>query len=281
MICNPAPFHIPVALALARAGSHLLIEKPLSDALVGISELIQVCQEAGVVALTGYNLRFLPSLNRFHELIRSAAAGPVLSVRMEVGQYLPGWRPGTDYRASVSARKALGGGVLLELSHELDYLRWIFGEVVWVQGTLSRQSSLEIDVEDTAHLTCGVASADGGRTLVASISLDFIRRDTTRVCTALCENGSLRWDGVAGIVSHYVPSAGQWQTVFHHVPARDDSYRAEWQHFLECISTGESPLISVEDGMKVMQIIAAAHKASDIGGLVRLPTAPDGNGNTL
>ena len=73
-------------------------------------------------------------------------------LRCEIGQYLPLWRPGSDYRLGVSANRALGGGVLLELSHELDYLRWIFGDVDWVQASLERQSALEIDVEDTAHL---------------------------------------------------------------------------------------------------------------------------------
>ena len=58
-----------------------------------------------------------------------------------------------DYRKTVSAQKILGGGVLLELSHELDYLRWIFGDVEFVQAQLARQSELDIDVEDTAHIS--------------------------------------------------------------------------------------------------------------------------------
>ena len=63
------------------------------------------------------------------------------------------------------ARQELGGGAPLELSHELDYLRWIFGEVEWVKATLGRQSSLEIDVEDTVHLILGFASAANGNKL--------------------------------------------------------------------------------------------------------------------
>ena len=83
--------------------------------------------------MTAYNLRFLPSLQAYRERIQFGVIGKVLSVRCEIGQYLPSWRPGSDYRQAVSASRALGGGALLELSHEIDYLRWIFGEVAWVQ----------------------------------------------------------------------------------------------------------------------------------------------------
>ena len=70
------------------------------------------------------------------DLMQNKIVGKILSVRCEVGQFLPSWRPNIDYRESVSARKALGGGALLELSHEIDYLMWIFGDIDWVKATL-------------------------------------------------------------------------------------------------------------------------------------------------
>lgn len=192
VIASPAPFHIATAQALAEAGVHLLIEKPLSASLNGVMQLLETCQKQGTVLLTGYNLRFLPSLQRFRDLLGDGVIGKVLSVRCEIGQYLPSWRPDADYRQGVSARRELGGGALLELSHELDYLRWIFGEVDWVKATLSRQSSLALDVEDTAHLTLGFAPADDGHQLIGTVNMDFVRHDTTRLCTTIGENGSLR-----------------------------------------------------------------------------------------
>ena len=112
-----------------------------------------------------------------------------MSVRCEISHYLPSWRPECDYRQGVSGRGELSGGALLELSHEIDYLRWIFGEAVWVNATLSRQSRLEIDVEDTAHLVIGFAPDNGGRQLIASVNMDFIRHDNTRLCIAIGEKG--------------------------------------------------------------------------------------------
>jgi predicted dehydrogenase len=266
VIASPATFHIATAQALAEAGVHLLIEKPLSVSLSGITQLLETCRGQGVVLLTGYNLRFLPSLQRYRDLLSESIIGKVLSVRCEIGQYLPSWRPDSDYRQGVSAKREFGGGALLELSHELDYLRWIFGEVEWVKATLSRQSLLEIDVEDTAHLTLGFASAPDGYQLIGALDLDFIRHDTTRLCTAIGEKGSLRWNGLTGEVLFYGAGRKKWDLVFSHQHHRDDSYMAEWQDFITCIIEEKSPFVSGEDGFKVLQIIEAARKSSSCDG---------------
>lgn len=269
VIASPASFHVDVAQSLARVGAHLLVEKPLSASLEGVSQLIDICSKQNTVLMTGYNLRFLSSLQRFRDMLNERVLGKVLSVRCEIGQYLPSWRPDTDYRQGVSARRELGGGALLELSHELDYLRWIFGDVKWVRATLSRQSSLEIDVEDTAHLILGFTSGADGHQLIASVNLDFIRHDTTRICTAICEKGSLRWNGLTGVVEQFEAGAKEWRELFRHQHQRDDSYLAEWHHFLDCINAKTVPLISGEDGLKVLQIIDAARQAAGAGNEVQ------------
>lgn len=266
VIASPAPFHIATAQALAEVGVHLLIEKPLSASLSGVMQLLETCQNQSVVLLTGYNLRFLPSLQRYRDLLGEGVVGKVLSVRCEIGQYLPSWRLDSDYRQGVSARHELGGGVLLELSHELDYLRWIFGEVDWVKASLSRQSMLEIDVEDTAHLTLGFASALDGYQLIGAVNLDFVRHDTTRLCTAIGEKGSLRWNGLTGEVLFYGAGKKEWELMFSHQHHRDDSYMAEWKNFIECVNTHKIPLITGEDGLKVLQIIEAARYSAKSGG---------------
>lgn len=266
VVANPAPFHMPVAIALAKSGSHLLIEKPLAASLSDVPQLLTIAGQKNLILLTGYNLRFLPSLQRFRRLLHEGLVGRVLSVRCEVGQYLPDWRPDSDYRIGVSARRDLGGGALLELSHELDYLRWIFGEVRWVRASLSKQSALHIDVEDTAHLILGFASAHAPDQLVGTVTLDFIRHDTTRFCTAIGESGSLRWNGLTGVVEHFPAGNGEWTEVFRHAPQRDDSYRAEWRHCLDCIAFGHPPLISGEDGMAVLEIIEAARRSAQDSG---------------
>jgi predicted dehydrogenase len=261
VIANPATFHTAVALKLTEWGVHLLIEKPIAVSQESIQLLLDLSRKNNTVLLVGYNLRFLSSLQEFRSALHLQKIGKVLSVRCEVGQFLPSWRPNTDYRQGVSARSKLGGGVLLELSHEIDYLRWIFGEVEWVTAILSQQSDLDIDVEDTAHLIFGfTAKIEDRIQLIASVNLDFIRRDITRLCTAIGDQGSLRWDGLAGTIGQFDLESKTWVEVFR--DEEKDSYASEWKHFLKCISGYEKPLISGNDGLKVLEVIEAARQSS-------------------
>lgn len=210
----------------------------------------------------GYNLRFLDSLVNFRQLLQSRVFGRVVSVQCQVGQFLPAWRPGSDYRLGVSANKHLGGGVLLEYSHEIDYLRWIFGEIEWVSAWTSTQSSLRVDVEDYAHLLFGFCQDSQGQSLLCSLNMDFIRHDKTRVCTAICEKGSIRWNGVTGVVESQSAGRGKWNTVYQSVQALSDTYQLQWFHFAHCIETNIPPKPGSEDGIAVLRIIKAARESS-------------------
>jgi len=273
VIANPASHHLNVALRLADAGVHLLVEKPIASSSRGVEELIELARARGSVLMTGYNLRFMPTLRRFRELLGERRVGRVLSVRAEVGQYLPGWRPDSDYRQTVSAQAALGGGVLLELSHEIDYLRWLFGEVSWVSAILNRQSALEIDVEDSAHLILGFSAESDGVPVLATLNMDFLRHDTTRGCTVIGDAGSLRWNAITGVVDVFEAGGTSWKTLDEHPPHRDESYLAEWQHFLACISDGGAPVVSGADGLAVLRVIEAARHSSSTGAVARLDRA--------
>ena len=265
VIASPAPFHAAVAQALASVGCHLLIEKPLADTWRAAAPLVKQAKTCRQIFLLGYNLRYLPSLQRFRQSFNDGLIGRAMSVRCEIGQYLPSWRPAIDYRKSVSARRELGGGVLLELSHELDYLCWLFGEAHWVRATLARQSDLAIDVEDTAHLTLGFGEQI--RPLIAALTLDFIRHDTTRQCTIIGKTGSLRWNAISGSVEHYPAGAGAWESLFVQEPERNQSYLAEWQHMVACMEGQEQPLVTVHDGFHILKIIEAAHHSSRAAGV--------------
>lgn len=262
VIATPATFHLSAAMLLAEAGVHLLIEKPLAATIGGVKDLLEACKKTNAVLAIGYNLRFLQSLQKFKLMLDDQVIGDLWSVRSEVGQYLPSWRPDSDYRQGVSAQYALGGGALLELSHEIDYLRWIFGEVDWVQAVLTQQSDLEMDVEDSAHLILGFVAKSTEKSIVATVNLDFIRQDTTRLCTVIGKLGSLRWNGISGAVELWALGTQGWQEVYKYQATRDESYVAEWQNFIACIKQGFQSLITGEDGLKVLQIIDAARLAA-------------------
>ncbi len=269
VIANPASHHLDMALTLARQGVHLLVEKPISNkATPRVLELIRICKEQGLALMTGYNLRFLPSLNVFRDLLLQNKAGKVFSIRAEVGQYLPDWRPDSDYRQTVSAQKKLGGGILLELSHEIDYMQWLFGRVDWVKAHIVRHSDLEIDVEDTAYLLLGFGSGELGRQRVASLNMDFIRHDTTRQCVVIGDQGTLRWNGIEGKVDFFPASGSEWEVIFSDQPERDLTYREEIMHFVSCVKNGEIPKVTGEDGLLTLVVVDAAKKSSEEGKVI-------------
>ena len=265
VICNPASEHINTALKFVDSGANIFIEKPISHSTKEIIQLISALEATNGVLLVGYNLRYLKSLQAFRKHLNEGLIGKPLSVRCEVGQYLPSWRPKKDYRDSVSAKRELGGGVLLELSHEIDYLRWIFGEVDWVRATLLRQSELEIDVEDTVHLTLGFENRTPDRQLIASLNMDFIRHDATRSCTVIGDRGSLCWDGILGEVSLFQAEKKSWETLFNNDNGIEETYILEWQELVRAIEKNMSPAVTGEDGLRVVEIIEAAHLSAESG----------------
>jgi predicted dehydrogenase len=269
VLANPATFHADLARALLGVGCRLLIEKPLAADVEQAQAIVRDAQEVGIACQVGYNLRFMPSLIEFRRILRSEFVGEILSVRCEVGQHLAGWRPGVDYRQCVSARRELGGGVLLELSHELDYLGWIFGPIEWVNAWTGRQSALEIDVEDTAHLILGFKAPSKVCTV---LTMDFIRHDTTRRCVAIGTKGSLFWDALGGVVEVCNAGSSERLELFRQHDDRDVTYRNQWSafmarpHSLVMPSPQLETVATLEEGLFTLQVVEAARQsASNFG----------------
>lgn len=264
VIAGAASSRMDICLALATKGTHLLIEKPISNSSQNVETLIDACDQNKAVLAVGYNLQFDESLGFFRDKIQSLTVGIPLLVQSSVGQYLPSWRNNSDYQDSVSASSKLGGGVLLELSHEINYLEWIFGSIHWARATIMRQSSLKIDVEDSALLTLGIENSSNSN-LVATLNMDFIRHDYVRKCVVVGELGSLKWDGIKHEVSVFEKDAKDWKVLFTSKKSIADTYVEEWKDFLHCIETGDSPRVSGVDGLKTLQVIEAIRLSAPSG----------------
>lgn len=262
IISSPSSKHLEAAIPFAKKGIHMLIEKPLSSSSVDLERLLRIANKNGCIISVGYNLRFLRSLNFFRSFIIQKKIGRILSVRCEAGQFLPSWRPSTDYRKSVSGQKSLGGGVLRELSHEIDYLAWIFGKVEWIQSDVKLISDLEIDVEDSAHIILGLSSNNSQKQIVVNLSLDFLRHDTTRTCTAIGENGTLRWNGVSNIVEFFKAGSKDWEVLFQDVSIRDETYNLQLDNIITCINQNKKPRVTLENGASTIKIIEAIESSA-------------------
>lgn len=268
IIAGPASTHIKTASYFVNMNVPMIIEKPLSHNCDGVNNFLSSVDSKQLCVSVGYNLRFVSSLQRFKQVIDDGVLGEIHSVRCEVGQYLPDWRPDADYKQSVSANASMGGGVLLELSHEIDYLQWIFGPIKAVSGYVKNTDRLDIDVEDTAHLLFSLTKKQDKKSLMVSVDMDFIRRDPTRVCLVIGEHGTLRWDGIADEVSIYNTDHSQWKLVYKGNMSRDESYKKALHLFIDCIDNNRSPLVTANDGSSVLNVIEAIRQSSDSHQLV-------------
>lgn len=259
LITNPAPFHIPVAKKLADEGIDLFIEKPLSTDLPGIDMLQEISQARKKIIMVGYNLRFHRPLQVIKQSLESGSIGDILSIRAEVGQYLPDWRPDSDYRSTVSARKELGGGVVFELSHELDYVRWLVGEVTTVSAHAGHLSNLDMDCEDTAEIILKFKNG-----AIGSVHLDMVQRSPARFCKIIGTEGTLMWEGNTDSISLFTLKKPQWSLI--HPPGkvdRNEMYLSELRHFLYCVETRTEPAIGIEDGKRALKIALAVLRSSE------------------
>lgn len=190
----------------------------------------------------GYNLRFHPLL----QLIKEKIAGKNLwNIHVICGSYLPEWRPGRDYRETSSAKKETGGGVLLDLSHELDYVKWLGGPIGLNHVVNEKVSDLEIETDDLL-LLCGRSS----RSAHVYISLNYFTRQPTRQILIDGEGICIQANLIANKVSIYeqgVKSEFAWPEL-----QRNDTYQA--QH--KAIIAGDySYVCTYSEGLETMRLI--------------------------
>ena len=259
LVCTPPVYHVEEALLALRARAHVFIEKPLSHESSGVEILIAEARRHDRSVQIGYNLRFHPGLQILKELIDSGKIGRVLWLNVEAGQYLPDWRPWQNYRESYSARKELGGGIILDGSHELDYICWLLGRPTEVSCRAEHLSGLEVNVEDSAWIY--LTFPERRR---AELHLDFVQRTYTRTCKVVAETGTALWDFTSQEVRWFSADEPGWHSI-PYVFEANDMYVAEMRHFLESLGRGTGPLIDLEQGRDLIRVVEAAKKSSSEG----------------
>ncbi len=255
-VCSPPVFHVLQALEAVKGNAHVFIEKPLSHSLVGVDELIAEAEVRQRVVQVGYNFRFHPGLRKIKQLLDQGVIGRLLWARAEMGQYLPDWRPWQDYRRGYTARHDLGGGIILDSSHELDYITWFFGQPTEVVCMAGKVSGLEVNVEDSATILLRFA---GGSQ--ADIHVDFVQRGYNRSCKLAGEQGTILWDYSTNQVRVYHADGDHWETISYAFEG-NDMYVAEEKHFLECLDKSMVPVVDLQQAKKVLEIALAAKSSA-------------------
>lgn len=270
IVSSPASEHVANATPFLQRGVPLFLEKPLAAASADLGDFVQRCGDADGFAMVGYVLRFLPVLHALRGHLREGRLGEVHTVRVEVGQYLPDWRPQADYRAGVSAQRRLGGGALLELSHEIDYATWLFGWPRTLQCSCAHLSPLEIDVEDSAHVLLEYPDKR------ISLQLDFLQRVARMAVQIVASKGTLMADLIREELVWFDPEHPEgtaWPA--EKLPNGNDIYLRQFDLFFHKALPGYRPAYpqtpgfdswaTVAEAANVLQLVDAAKRASDSG----------------
>lgn len=259
IISNPTALHLNVALLAARAGYHLLLEKPVAEKFdQRVQDLVSVVNINNLKTLVGFQFRFHPVLERVKRILDSRQLGRPLSFHVHWGEYLPGWHPWEDYRLSYAARKDLGGGVVNTLCHPLDYCRWLFGEVRSVTALTGKVSDLDLDVEDFAEIILTTEND-----CVGSVHLDYFQRPPSHWIEINCEKGQIRWDNADGGARIYNAENDSWESI--EPPKgfqRNDLFLAEIEHFLDLLKGASASRCTLADGIAALKLTEMVHESS-------------------
>lgn len=256
LVCTPPVMHVTQAIRALRSGAGVFIEKPVSNSLEDVSELQLEAMKRNATVRVGYNLRFHPGIRALKNLVDEGAAGRILWVRAETGQYLPDWRPWQNYRDSYTARRDLGGGIILDASHEINYILWLLGpprELVCMAG---RVSELAVNVEDCATILMRLNSG-----AQADIHLDFVQRCQSRSCTVAGDEATLQWNFARNEVSVLRPNGPVEHVAFNF--ETNEMYLAELEDFLSDSPGSAASRNSLAESKLTLEIALASLASSE------------------
>ncbi|WP_335920961.1 Gfo/Idh/MocA family oxidoreductase [Shewanella algae] len=249
IIASPAPFHVSHALPLIQAGIPVLIEKPVAVSIESTQKLQDAASRYRTPVAVGYCLRYLSSALKMKSLLASDKIGHLYHAHVEIGQYLPDWRPSKDYRESVSAKASLGGGALLELSHEFDYTQWLLGDLTLEHAILRQTKELDLEVEDNADLLLSTS-----KQAIVHMHLDFLQRKAHRQCRFVGSKGALEWDLIGNEIRFVTPQGIQ---VLYSEPEWDKNqmYTAMLADFVAQINQQPAQCVSLAEAAQSVELI--------------------------
>lgn len=242
LISNPTRCHYDSIYECLKLSVPLFIEKPVLDKLEQAGELLNAIERDKITTYVGCNIRFLHSISFIKNYIEQRAPR-INEVNVYCGSYLPNWRPNQDFRQSYSSMPELGGGVHLDLIHELDYIKWIFGQPINVKKILRSKSSLDISSVDYANYVILYSA------FTASVILNYYRITPRRTLEIVTDNDVVNVDLLNNSVCSNCDGVliESEQTIV-------DTYVAQMKYFVECVMKRSDTFNNFSEGVKVLSI---------------------------
>jgi predicted dehydrogenase len=265
VICTPAHLHVAIATELLLRGLHVLIEKPLSQSLAGVAEMLATHERSGRKAAVAYILHVYPILAAVREFLQSGAIGPVLHATCTSGQYFPGGRPPHTVHYSKTYyrdRKTGGGAIQDALTHTANWFESVLGPTDSVLCDCSHQALPDVSVEDTVNI-----SARNGTTLV-NYTLNQFQAPSETTLQFNTATGSLKVEMHNHRWGVFRLGDKDWSWTEVPTQDRDAPFIAQAASFLDLIEGKPSRLCSLEAAVQTLRFNLAALASSDSGARV-------------
>jgi predicted dehydrogenase len=259
VVASPNIFHLPQALACARAGIHLLIEKPLGTEPGAVGELQEAIEAGSLYAHVGSNWKFHPAFVTMKRLVDEGRIGRIVGAQVLAGHWLPDWHPWEDYRRGYSARADLGGGAVFD-SHELDTLTWLVGPAEALTGFAARTGAIETETEDIAGACLRLAT--GG---IATLQLDYLQREARRRYHLTGTEGTIEWDLQDGAVRIFTVAERETERLARGLDDLNEMYVEQTRHVLAGVREGAAPVTPISQAAEVLLLQTALRETLDDG----------------
>jgi predicted dehydrogenase len=244
IIATPTFLHQKNIDELISFGKPLFIEKPLSNTLK-IESLFPLISEKGIFTYVACNLRFLDVINYVKENYINSEI-KINEVNSYCGSYLPDWRPNQDFRKNYSSDALKGGGVHLDLIHEIDYLYWFFGKPLETKKYFKKSSTLKIPAYDYANYILEYEN------FTASVVLNYYRKDSKRTLEIVAETKTILVD----LLNNKIYENGE--LVYQSNQKLNDTYEEQLRFFINQIQSNKKQIFnSVNEAFEVLKMSLA------------------------
>jgi predicted dehydrogenase len=259
-VCTPTHLHINTIKKIHKFTTcHFYLEKPFSSSIKGCAETLKIIKNKKKKIAVGYMLVNHPLMKKAQQIIKSKIIGRNIFARVECGFYLPNWHPWEDYRSFYMSKADQGGGVLLDTSHEINYLQRLFGNVKETQGIVGKFSDLDITSDD---LTLSILKFKNN--LIAHVHLDLIQFNKERSLKIIGTKGVLKMSLTENEIQVFTNKDKKWKKIkinynFNKI------YFEQLDQLWKLIKNKKQNLGTGEEALHTMQIIEAVRSSSKSG----------------
>jgi predicted dehydrogenase len=256
-LCTPNHLHAPMGLRAIENGVDVFVEKPVSDSLEEARKLVDAAESVGRFLQVGYMLRLDDGLRKMKEVVDSGGVGQLVGGRAMVGTYI------TLLNAKSPDRDKRPYSLVVDYTHELDFIRWFFGEVVDVTAMSARLGDLEL--KPPPNIFQMILKMQSGA--LVQVHLDYVQFPQRRIFEIYGDRGTLSYDFTTGEIRHYrFQREYQWEDISVPPMAErwDDLFRAEHEAILTARRNGSTPLVSGADGLRALEIAERAIAAAQV-----------------